>query len=172
MLLQVFALPKLFDDAFPGKTEREIALDLLIGVVGLIPGLAIAFYAVEWSRTRTLALFFVAAGVSVLLLGYAFLVNRSQKWALLMSMILRGCMEGCFALANTTAVESYPTLLRATGLGTAQIFDHIAGSISPLIFGFLDASPATRPYLFVLYALAYFVATIPALSLGKYANVR
>lgn len=41
----VFALPKLLDENFPGRTERDIALDLLIGVLGLILGLVIACVA-------------------------------------------------------------------------------------------------------------------------------
>ncbi len=97
----VFALPKLFDESFPGKTERDIA----------------------------------AAGLTVLFLGGAFVKMNSQMWAIVFSIVLRGAMEGCFAILNTTAVESYPTVLRASGLGTAQIFDHLAGSISPVIFG-------------------------------------
>lgn len=164
----VFALPKLFDEHFPGKTERDIALDLLIGVIGLIPGLAIAFIAIEKSRTRTLAAFLFAAGVAVACLGWSFLVLESQRWSLFFSIVLRGAMEGCFAVLNTTAVESYPTLLRASGLGTAQIFDHIAGSLSPLVFSALDSSPTTQPLVFGLYAVSYIVATLPALTLNEH----
>jgi MFS family permease len=165
----VFALPKLFDQTFVGKSEADIALDLLIGVVGLIPGLAIAFVAVEYSRTKTLASFLFAAAVSVLCLGYAFLVLHSQAWALFFSIVLRGAMEGCFAVLNTTAVESYPTLLRASGLGTAQIFDHVAGAFSPVLFSALNGSQSTRPWVFGIYALAYGFATIPTLGLKEHA---
>ena len=166
----VFALPKLFFEIFAGKSERDIALYLLIGVVGLIPGLAIAYVAVEKSRTKTLAAFLVSAGVSVLCLGGAFLVLKSQMWALIFSILLRGAMEGCFAVLNTAAVESYPTLLRASGLGTAQIFDHIAGSISPVIFSVLNGHVATQRFAFMLYAAAYILAAIPALTLTDYAG--
>lgn len=161
----VFALPKLFDESFPGKTEREIALDLLIGVLGLIPGLAIAYVAVEKSRKCSLAGFFLAAGLSVLLLGTAFLKLNSQVWAIVFSILLRGAMEGCFAILNTTAVESYPTVLRASGLGTAQIFDHLAGSISPVIFSLLNGNQLTRSWAFFFYAAAYIVGMFPALTL-------
>lgn len=161
----VFALPKLFDDNFAGKTERDIALDLLIGVLGLIPGLAVAYVAVEKSRTRSLASFFLAAGLSVLSLGAAFVKINSQVWAIVFSIVLRGTMEGCFAILNTTAVESYPTVLRASGLGTAQIFDHLAGSISPVIFSLLNGNQATHTWVFFIYAGAYIVGMYPALTL-------
>jgi putative MFS transporter len=161
----VFALPKLFDESFPGKTERDIALDLLIGVVGLIPGLAIAYVAVEKSRKKSLAAFFFAAGLTVLFLGGAFVKMNSQMWAIVFSIVLRGAMEGCFAILNTTAVESYPTVLRASGLGTAQIFDHLAGSISPVIFGVLNGHQATKTWVFFFYAGAYILGMLPALTL-------
>ena len=161
----VFALPKLFDESFPGKTERDIALDLLIGVVGLIPGLAIAYVAVEKSRKKSLAAFFFAAGLSVLLLGGAFVKIDSQVWAIVFSIVLRGVMEGCFAILNTTAVESYPTVLRASGLGTAQIFDHLAGSISPVFFSLLNGNQTTKTWAFFVYAGAYILGMLPALTL-------
>ena len=161
----VFALPKLFDESFPGKTERDIALDLLIGVVGLIPGLAIAYVAVEKSRKWSLASFFLAAGITVLLLGGAFLNFNSQTWAIVFSIVLRGAMEGCFAILNTTAVESYPTVLRASGLGTAQIFDHIAGSVSPIFFSLLNGHQLTHSWAFFFYAGAYILGMLPALTL-------
>jgi len=156
------------DEHFLGKTERDIALDLLIGVIGLIPGLAIAFFAIEKSRKKTLAAFLLAAGVAVACLGWSFLVLKSQRWSLFFSIVLRGAMEGCFAVLNTTAVESYPTLLRASGLGTAQIFDHIAGSLSPVVFSALDSRPSTQPLVFGLYAVSYIVATLPALTLNEH----
>lgn len=143
-------------------TESDIALDLLIGVIGLFPGLAIAFWVVEISRTRTLASFMLASGVSVILLGYSFMVMDDHKWAILMSILLCGSMEGCFAMLNMTAVESYPTLLRASGLGTAQIFDHIAGAFSPVLFSALNATKETRPWVFALYAFSYVIATVRA----------
>lgn len=161
----VFALPKLFDQSFPGKTERDIALDLLIGVLGLLPGLAIAYVAVERSRKCSLASFFLAAGLSVLLLGLAFLQLDSHVWAIVFSIVLRGAMEGCFAILNTTTVESYPTVLRASGLGMAQIFDHLAGSISPVVFSLLNGHPLTRSWAFFFYAGAYILGMLPALTL-------
>lgn len=161
----VFALPKLFDESFPGKTERDIALDLLIGVIGLFPGLAIAYVAVEKSRNKSLAAFFLAAGFSVLSLGAAFIKVNSRVGSIVFSIVLRGAMEGCFAILNTTAVESYPTVLRASGLGTAQIFDHLAGSISPVFFSLLNANQRTKSWAFFFYAGAYILGMLPALTL-------
>lgn len=168
----VFALPKLFDEFFPGKTEKAIALDLLLGVIGLVPGLMIAYVAVEYSRTKMLGAFFLASGLSVLMLGATLLRWKAHIGALIMSAILRGSMEGCFALLNTAAVESYPTTLRATGLGTAQIFDHIAGSFSPVVFSALNGTPSTQPLVFFVYAMAYILAIVPAVTLPDTAGRR
>lgn len=84
----VFALPKLFDQTFPGLSERDIALDLLVGVVGLVPGLAIAYFAVEKSRTISLACYCIAAGAIVAGLGPSF-TQKSRVGALLLSILLR-----------------------------------------------------------------------------------
>lgn len=80
-------------------------------------------------------------------------------------------MEGCFALTVTASVESYPTKLRASGLGTAQIFDHIAGSLSPVIFSTLNGYGPTRSIVYWLYAAIYIAAAVPAITLKDYAGI-
>ena len=163
----VFALPKIFDETFQ-VSKKRIALDLLWGVFGLIPGLAIAYFAVEKSRKYSLAGYYLASGASVFMLmltTMGFLSNEVA--AIFMSIVLRGAMEGCFAILNTTSVEAYPTLIRASGLGNAQIFDHIAGAISPLFFSIFNDNTKLRPIALTVYAAAYLLAFLPAVTLPK-----
>ena len=163
----VFALPKIFDQTFD-VSKKRIALDLLWGVFGLVPGLAIAYFVVERSRKYSLAGYYVAAAAAVfmfMLTTMGFLKN--EVMAVLMSVVLRGSMEGCFAILNTTSVESYPTLIRASGLGNAQIFDHIAGALSPMFFSVFNDNTKLRPIALTVYAAAYLLAFLPAVTLPK-----
>ncbi|QDZ22269.1 MFS general substrate transporter [Chloropicon primus] len=161
----VFALPKIFDETF-SVSKKRIALDLLWGVFGLIPGLTIAYFVVERSRKYSLAAYYVAAGASVfmfMLTTMGFLKN--EFLAIVMSILLRGSMEGCFSLLNCTSVEAYPTLVRASGLGNAQIFDHIAGAMSPLFFSIFNDNTRLRPIAITVYAVAYLAAFVPTVTL-------
>jgi len=163
----VFALPKIFDESF-AVSKRRIALDLLWGVFGLIPGLAIAYFVVEKSRKYSLAGYYLVAAASVFLFMLTTMGSlANEAAAILMSVVLRGAMEGCFAILNTTSVESYPTLIRASGLGNAQIFDHIAGAISPLFFSIFNDNTKLRPIALTVYAAAYALAFLPAVTLPK-----
>lgn len=163
----VFALPKIFDETF-SVSKKRIALDLLWGVFGLVPGLAIAYFVVERSRKYSLAGYYVAAGASVFMFMLATVgFLRNEFLAVLMSVALRGAMEGCFAILNCTSVEAYPTPVRASGLGNAQIFDHIAGAISPLFFSIFNDNTKLRPIAMTLYAVAYLLAFLPAVTLPK-----
>lgn len=163
----VFALPKIFDETFH-VSKKRIALDLLWGVFGLIPGLTTAYFVVEKSRKYSLAYYYIVAGLAVfmfMLTTVGFLSN--EFLAILTSVVLRGAMEGCFSLLNCTSVEAYPTLIRASGLGNAQIFDHLAGAISPLFFSIFNDHTKLRPVAITVYALAYLVAFVPTITLPK-----
>lgn len=163
----VFALPKIFDETF-SVSKKRIALDLLWGVFGLIPGLTVAYFVVEKSRKYSLAGYYLVAGAAVfffMLTTMGFL--RNEFLAVLMSVVLRGAMEGCFAILNTTSVEAYPTLVRASGLGNAQIFDHFAGALSPLFFSIFNKNTKLRPIALTVYALAYVLAFLPTITLPK-----
>lgn len=61
-------------------------------------------------------------------------------------------MEPGFALLYTVSVESYPTEFRASGLGVAQIFDHIAGIMSPYLFAVMGGNSSMT---LLTYAVAF-----------------
>ena len=168
----VFALPMLFEESFD-VAKRKIALDLLWGVFGLIPGLAVAYYAVERSRKYSLAAYYAASSASVVGLMLTTVgPMKNEGLAVCFSIFIRGTMEGCFAILNTTTIESYPTLIRTSGMGTAQIFDHIAGMGSPLFFSIFNGRESLRPLALAIYAGANLVAMLPTLTLPRdYAGV-
>ena len=49
----------------------------------------------------------------------------------------------------------------------AQIFDHLAGAISPLFFSIFNDHTKLRPVAITVYALAYLVAFVPTITLPK-----
>jgi len=164
-----FALPKLFKESFD-VSEKQIALDLLWGVFGLLPALALAYFVVEKSRKLSLAGFLAGGAVSILWILVVMVGPpgmQNQAMAIVASLFVRGTVEGCFALLNTATVEAYPTAVRASGMGTAQIFDHIAGATSPLFFSVFDKDPKLRPVALAVYAGAFLIGVVPAVTLPR-----
>ena len=52
-------------------------------------------------------------------------------------------------------------------MGNAQIFDHIDGTIPPLFFSIFNKNAELRPIALTVYALAYVLALLPAITLPK-----
>ena len=101
----VFALPKLFEVYF-SLSPRRTSLYLLLGVLGVIPGLALAWYVVELSRKKSLASYYFVSGVGAIMFAVATLSSaRNEVFAIIMTLILRGGMEGMFSILNTIMIE-------------------------------------------------------------------
>ena len=58
-------------------------------------------------------------------------------------------------------------LVRASGLGNAQIFDHFSLAVSPLLFSIFNKNTKLRPIALTVYALACVLAFLPTVTLPK-----
>ena len=160
----VFAMPKLFESEL-GLPPKQVSLMILLGVVGVIPGLIIAFFAIEWSRKKSISVFYLASAVGVALFVVATMAAGSVEFAVAASMVARGGMEGMFSILNTIRVEVYPTTNRITAMGTSQVFYNLGGAITTLIFGAMSGSRTLAAVCLSIYAGAYALSVLPALTL-------
>lgn len=135
----------------------------LIITLAQLPGYAAAAWLIEvWGRRSTLATFLVGSALSAGLYGFA----GSEAM-----IILAGCLLSFFNLGAWGALyaigpELYPTALRGGGTGAAAGFGRLASILAPLIVPPLIAAAGTG-WLFVLFAAAFAIAAIAALSLPE-----
>ncbi|WP_144794209.1 MFS transporter [Corynebacterium singulare] len=135
----------------------------LIITLAQLPGYAAAAWLIEvWGRRSTLATFLVGSALSAGLYGFA----GSEAM-----IILAGCLLSFFNLGAWGALyaigpELYPTALRGRGTGAAAGFGRLASILAPLIVPPLIATAGTG-WLFVLFAAAFAIAAIAALSLPE-----
>ena len=135
----------------------------LIITLAQLPGYAAAAWLIEvWGRRSTLATFLVGSALSAGLYGFA----GSEAM-----IILAGCLLSFFNLGAWGALyaigpELYPTALRGRGTGAAAGFGRLATILAPLIVPPLIAA-AGAGWLFVLFAAAFAIAAIAALSLPE-----
>mmetsp|Transcript_1358 Transcript_1358/g.3829 ORF Transcript_1358/g.3829 Transcript_1358/m.3829 type:complete len:489 (-) Transcript_1358:1381-2847(-) len=162
----VFAMPKLFESEL-GLPAKDVSLMILLGVVGVIPGLLIAFFAIEWSRKKSVSVFYLASALGVALFAVATMAAGSVEFAVAASMVSRGGMEGMFAILNTIRVEVYPTTNRISAMGTSQVLYNLGGAITTLIFGAMSSSRTLAALCLSIYAGAYALSVLPALTLPR-----
>ena len=135
----------------------------LIITLAQLPGYAAAAWLIEvWGRRSTLATFLVGSALSAGLYGFA----GSEAM-----IILAGCLLSFFNLGAWGALyaigpELYPTALRGRGTGAAAGFGRLASILAPLIVPPLIAAAGTG-WLFVLFAAAFAIAALAALSLPE-----
>ena len=87
------------------------------------------------------------------------------------TIILAGCLLSFFNLGAWGALyaigpELYPTALRGRGTGAAAGFGRLASILAPLIVPPLVAAGGVG-WLFVLFAAAFAIAALAALSLPE-----
>ncbi|WP_412099883.1 MFS transporter [Corynebacterium aurimucosum] len=136
----------------------------LIITLAQLPGYAAAAWLIEsWGRRSTLATFLVGSALSAGLYGFA----STEA-----TIILAGCLLSFFNLGAWGALyaigpELYPTALRGRGTGAAAGFGRLASILAPLIVPPLIAVAGTG-WLFVLFAAAFGLAAVAALTLPEF----
>ena len=135
----------------------------LIITLAQLPGYAAAAWLIEvWGRRTTLATFLVGSALAAGLYGMA----GSEA-----TIILAGCLLSFFNLGAWGALyaigpELYPTALRGRGTGAAAGFGRLASILAPLIVPPLVGAGGVG-WLFVLFAAAFAIAALAALSLPE-----
>ncbi len=126
-----------------------------------IPGYLSAAYLVErWGRRSTLAAYLFGSAVFTYLFALATGFEAILAAALVMSFFALGAWGALYAYTP----ELYPTVVRTTGMGAASGMTRIAGSIAPLLGGYLLAISLVAGLS--AYAAAFLLGAVVVATLG------
>jgi putative MFS transporter len=113
-------------------------------------------------RKKVIVFYLICAAVS------AFFMSRSHSstaivvWGFLMSLFMNGVWAGAY----TYTPEQYPTLVRATGVGSASSFGRIGGLLAPIVIGYILPIYGFSG-VFILTTLVLLAGMLAVLILGR-----
>jgi AAHS family 4-hydroxybenzoate transporter-like MFS transporter len=126
-------LPTLFQE-MAGIPIRLFALYGLIGFIGSLAGSLSSGWLLDRTSTLSVApIYYLGLAVSLLLLGR---LTSSSALFVLMVMLFNFFQSGGQAVLNTLMSQTYPTVVRSTGIGWAGGLGRIGGVVLPLFGGF------------------------------------
>jgi putative MFS transporter len=127
-----------------------------------IPGYLTAAWLVErWGRRPTLATFLAASGVFTILFGVVDSTVAVVAAACLMSFFALGAWAALYAYTP----ESYPTLLRTTGMGWASGMARVAATAVTLLGASIIAGSLSAAL--AIFGSAFIAAALVAGTLGR-----
>jgi AAHS family 4-hydroxybenzoate transporter-like MFS transporter len=155
-------LPTVINDAgIPVSSAALITAMLQVGgtvgtlVLGRVFDKVSPFFALS-------VIYFLAAGF-ILAVGF----STGSASALVVTIFGAGfCVIGGQIGANSLAAKSYPTAIRATGVGWSLGIGRIGSVLGPVIGGMLLSMHWDMSHLFLVAAVPVFVAGIAALIIG------
>ena len=131
-----------------------------------IPGyFSAAYFNDKIGRKKVIVLYLLFAAISAFFMSEAHTSAPIVIWGFLMSFF----MNGTFAGVYTYTPEQYPTLVRATGMGSASSFGRIGGLLAPIIIGYILPIYKFRG-VFVLSTIVLFIGMLSVWILGRETN--
>ncbi len=142
---------------------RSFLFTAVITGAGALGNLGAGLLLDRIGRRPTLALFFLAGGVLMLVWGWA------QSAA---GVVIAGACTAFFGAGGaggplfTYTSEVYPTRFRGTGTGWAAGWQRIGGIVAPIVLGALLAVPGGGYQVFMTMAASLLVGGVAVLLLG------
>ena len=143
-------IPTLFVDSGYARAQ---GIEALTGFnLGAVPGiLALAFLTTRLSLVPLLSLFFVSASA---VLAYVGLAKPSELNSLMVLMFVGGVfLHGGFTCLYALATKTYPSDIRAAGVGWAAGLGRTGAIVSPLLAAMLISMGWGMYSLFLVFAL-------------------
>jgi len=136
----------------------------LIITLAQLPGYAVAAVLIErWGRRPTLVTFLAGSALAAAGFGLASSVPAVLAAGIALSFFNLGAWGALYAVTP----EVYPTVLRATGAGSATAFGRIAAIVAPLLVLSIRGA-AGNLGLFGIFAIAFLLAMVAALFLPEW----
>jgi putative MFS transporter len=140
---------------------------VFIMALAQLPGYFSAAYLVErWGRRITLAVYLILSGVFT----YLFAVVSGLPTIIVAAIWMSFFTLGAWGVLYAYTPESYPTEIRATGMGAASGMTRIAGAIAPTLGGLL--LPLSLVIALTVYAAAFILGGIGVFLLGQETKER
>uniref|UniRef100_A0A6A7FXZ3 Synaptic vesicle 2-related protein isoform X3 n=1 Tax=Hirondellea gigas TaxID=1518452 RepID=A0A6A7FXZ3_9CRUS len=120
----IFITPRFFD-------HSDIYLVTFITTISEIPGFLLPLVFVDRiGRKNGMLLFFVMFGCFCLSLIDVFQIPTYKIGSIICIFGARLFIAGCFGIVYLYTTEVYPTLIRATGLGTTLVWSRLGGALA------------------------------------------
>lgn len=137
---------------------------ILIMTLAQLPG----YFSVAWliervGRKWVLAIYLLGTLVSACLFGLSETANSLLLFGALLSFFNLGAWGAMYAYTP----EQYISNIRATGVGLAAAIGRLGGIFGPLLVGYLVAANIDISVIFMIFAIAIFIAILAILFLGK-----
>lgn len=137
---------------------------ILIMTLAQLPG----YFSVAWliervGRKWVLAIYLLGTLVSACLFGLSETANSLLLFGALLSFFNLGAWGAMYAYTP----EQYISNIRATGVGLAAAIGRLGGIFGPLLVGYLVAANIDIAVIFMIFAIAIFIAILAILFLGK-----
>jgi AAHS family 4-hydroxybenzoate transporter-like MFS transporter len=155
-------LPTVINDAgIPVSSAALITAMLQVG--GTAGTLVLGRVFDKVSPFKALSVIYFLAALFIVLVGMA-----SASVPLLVAAIFGAgfCVVGGQIGANALAAKSYPTAIRATGVGWALGIGRIGSILGPVVGGFLISLHWDMRHVFLIGAVPVFIAAIAALVIN------
>lgn len=117
----------------------------------VISGLIVGFVVEALGRKRGMA---VGFGLAIIGIGVMALIGGGSDTVLLMAIMFMGlCINYMPGSIVPGCAESYPTMVRNTGVGWMQSMSRVAGIVSPLFVGALVTLQLDFSQVFLVYTI-------------------
>lgn len=154
--------------ALAGMTMQQgVNLGVFLNIGGILGAILMGSISSRFQIHKILALFLVITALSILLfISVAQMYSYALWVGVLVGMMANGCIAGLYALSTVT----YPTEIRATGVGFAISMGRIGAILSPLGAGYFLDIGMSPLHLYLFAALLFFVGFI--MMIISYRNYR
>lgn len=155
-------LPTIIHDAGV-DAQKAVLITTMFQVGGIAGTLSLGRLFDRFSPFRALALTYLIGSVCILLVGTA----GSSVGLLYATVFGAGfCIVGGQIGANALTAESYPTAIRATGVGWALGIGRIGSIIGPLVGGLLLSLRWDTRHIFLVAAVPVLVAALASVLIA------
>ncbi len=137
--------------------QQGTSAGILLNLGGVAAALLFALLAAFFKNKILTVISFVAAAAAFFSMGMWFgPAGLTMALALAVGALIQACATGLFTLSP----ESFPTEVRATGVGWAVTLGRIGAIISPILAGVLIDRGWTAPSLYTLFAVRLILGAI------------
>jgi len=156
-------LPTLMNDAGI-KVETAIMITTLFQIAGTIGAIFLGWLFDRGFSFRTLALAYVGAAVSVILIG-----QSGTSIGLLMATVTAAgfCIVGGQTSSQALVANYYPTAIRSTGVGWCHGVGRIGSIVGPILGGMLLTTGVHASSVFWVIAIPSLIAMCAALGVAS-----
>lgn len=135
-------------------------------MIGLVGGIGFAAFASRYPPTKIAGVAMAGAALALSALG---LVPPVIALIVAAAGVLSFCLAGTTALIYAILADTFPTGLRASGMGCVMGAMRIASAAGPMLAGVMFAHGMTRASVSLMFALgplvaAWLTVTMPARS--------